>query len=228
MRDSMRSSHPVKYGKKPRKLTHNTFEYHGEDGSRYIRLYTTDIIEFKANGTIRLDTGGWQTVTTKNRINRFSPCRVWSENSVWLANYQGQSYTFADGMILYPGGDISGAGPSIKDTAKLRRDISKFAKDYMIAFRAGDIPKPSGTAKADTDFPGGKDHILSHIEEKYYVPSILTRAIQVFPTSQAAKHNIAYVWGGAIIGNAEPPGFTWLQIEKSVKRWLYRQCGLAS
>lgn len=38
-----------------------------------VRLHNTVIANFKPNGGIELDTGGWHTVTTKDRLNRCIP-----------------------------------------------------------------------------------------------------------------------------------------------------------
>ena len=56
-----------------RKIGNNTFEIIYKDGNRAIRLHKTDIITFGATAFI-LNTGGWSTVTTKDRINKHIPC----------------------------------------------------------------------------------------------------------------------------------------------------------
>src|SRR5207249_5341140 len=35
-----------------------------------VRLHRTDVVTFYADGRITLSTGGWETVTTRDRINR--------------------------------------------------------------------------------------------------------------------------------------------------------------
>ena len=40
------------------------------DGTRTVRLHRTDIVKVSPNGDIVLNSGGWQTVTTKARINQ--------------------------------------------------------------------------------------------------------------------------------------------------------------
>lgn len=52
-------------------VDNNTVEYTTADGRRVIRLHDTDIITFMPNGKIILNSGGWKTMTTKNRINGF-------------------------------------------------------------------------------------------------------------------------------------------------------------
>jgi len=66
-----------------RKLENHTYLWPTRDGSYAVRLHATDVVTIHADGTFTLDTGGWYTVTTKDRINRYSPARVYSERGVW-------------------------------------------------------------------------------------------------------------------------------------------------
>jgi hypothetical protein len=65
-----------------RKLQNNT--YLVERGSDYaVRLHNTDVVTIHADGTYTLNTGGWETVTTKDRINGYGPARVYSQRGTW-------------------------------------------------------------------------------------------------------------------------------------------------
>ncbi len=41
-----------------------------------VRLHGTDVVTYHADGTITLNTGGYWTVTTRDRINRFVPGNI--------------------------------------------------------------------------------------------------------------------------------------------------------
>jgi hypothetical protein len=56
-----------------RKVANNTFEVIYKNGNRAIRLHYTDILTFTPDGEIILHTGGWNTVTTKERMRKFLP-----------------------------------------------------------------------------------------------------------------------------------------------------------
>ena len=64
--DSLRNVRGVKSAKK---IGNNTFEVIYKDGCKAIRLHRTDIITYRPDGSYILNTDGWQTVTTKRRIN---------------------------------------------------------------------------------------------------------------------------------------------------------------
>jgi hypothetical protein len=49
-----------------------------------VRLHSTDIVKFYPDGSVTLHTGGYHTVTTKERINHFITGRVYSRNYQWF------------------------------------------------------------------------------------------------------------------------------------------------
>lgn len=57
-----------------RKVANNTYlERAVSGGGIAVRLHETDILTFWPNGNVRFYTGGWGTVTTKERMHRFLP-----------------------------------------------------------------------------------------------------------------------------------------------------------
>lgn len=94
--------------KQSRKIANNTYLrrddwYHGGDNSIAVRLHRTDIITFYPNEKIEVGTGGWDTVTTRDRINRYlpSPWHVRGERGrTVLSNHQGRE---VNGEWVYTG-----------------------------------------------------------------------------------------------------------------------------
>lgn len=74
---------------KGRKIGHNTsarLEADDRGCSVVFRYHRTDIAEWRENGFLILNTGGWRTVTTKDRLNTLGRAlgfRVWSHDYVW-------------------------------------------------------------------------------------------------------------------------------------------------
>jgi hypothetical protein len=64
-------------------LANNTRLFANEDGSYRIRLHNTDIITINSDGTYTLNSGGYQTVTTMERLRRFTPVRLMSISGDW-------------------------------------------------------------------------------------------------------------------------------------------------
>ena len=85
-----------------RKIGHNTVVHRKSDGSIAVLFHSTNVVTFHKDGRITFNTGGWWSVTTKVRLNEFSPCRVWSEGGgEWgIDVLGGDSAKFEDGVTL--------------------------------------------------------------------------------------------------------------------------------
>lgn len=67
-------------------LANNTRLY--QRGSDYaVRYHYTDVVTVHPDGTYTLNTGGWETVTTKQRLNQFGPAHVYSAGKTGGYNY---------------------------------------------------------------------------------------------------------------------------------------------
>jgi hypothetical protein len=71
------------------------------NGDKTIKLYATDILQFKGDKII-LNSGGYKTTTTKTRINQFLPndIRIYQKNYQWSIDYRGQILEFNDRIEL--------------------------------------------------------------------------------------------------------------------------------
>ena len=85
----------------------NTFvEYNSNTDCSTIVLHRTAIAVYDhKNQALKLNTGGWYSVTTKSRLNAILDevkwgCKVFQKNFDWFVSYNGQTQSFWDGMIL--------------------------------------------------------------------------------------------------------------------------------
>ncbi len=219
--------------------------------SIHLKLHNTYVVTWYADGRTELNTGGWRTVTTKDRINNnIEGFQLRSNRGQWYVYSSTESRDVAiyeDGMSILPDGTLQGVnplsdahqapGPGDCLSLKLRRKIQSFASRYMQAFKCGDVPAPGpgdclycAMRTVDGNVPLGesihdKDHILSHIEEDYFVPSLLYRAFETRPHSQAMGWTLAHHWQGL---DMEPLDFTYDQLQKSLGIYILRQIGQAA
>lgn len=89
-----------KTNKSSRKIGNNTRAYIEYDGSVSIELHSTKVVVLYPNGLVKLATGGWTTSTTKDRINQYSPVRVYQRNFEWFVRLNGKDYPFMEGMVV--------------------------------------------------------------------------------------------------------------------------------
>ena len=83
-----------------RKIGNNTYAEILHDNSVGIMLHSTYVVKIHPDNTYTLQTGGWQTLTTKDRINQYSPVRVYQRKYEWFVKINGKEYPFMEGMVV--------------------------------------------------------------------------------------------------------------------------------
>jgi hypothetical protein len=167
-----------------RKLANNTHALRKDDGTIAIRLHATDIITFHPDGTIVANSGGWKTRTTKDRLNSYLPVRINQNKGQW---YWAEGKLFTDGDKILPDGKVAAqANPADEKAAlDLRKRINKYAQlcveklplprpgpgDCWYCCLVDKAGQPWGEASHSTD------HLISHMEEGYVVPSLVYHAL---------------------------------------------------
>ena len=76
-----------KTNKTCRKLGNNTYGEILDNGDVGITLHSTQVVTIHADGTYTLYSGGWRTVTTKDRMNTYCPFRVSQHKGEWSVTY---------------------------------------------------------------------------------------------------------------------------------------------
>lgn len=171
--------------KTSRTLANNTTARILNDAMVAIKLHQTDILIFTPN-TVTLNSGGWLSVTTKERINRYTNAGISQKNGVW---YMSDGSLFYDGMVVKNDGTPVAPRKTDKYEKQLKaikRDVKAYAKKYVEALKAGLIDMPSGgdcwacAMRPVGDQSGatvmGASHLRDHMAENYFVPSLLVNA----------------------------------------------------
>lgn len=203
-----------------------------------IRHHETDILTFRESGEIVLDTSGYRSMTTKERLNILLEnygYRITQENRLWTIAGHGEKVMFSDGMVIQKNGKlkVTGAKLQVKKLTTIKRKIDKYCKTFIEELYAGKIDKPGAGDCFICQFTGGNHgdnhHLEEHIREKYYVPSLLVRAMkeQEQGLSVAAKATI----GKLVYKQGNVPDFFLAaakdQILKALKKYFYRRFDLA-
>lgn len=166
-----------------KRVDNNTMEIHYANGNTAYRLHDTDVVTKLPNGDIVLNSGGWKTNTTKDRINTYA-------NGIYISQVKGiwyvKGYQFKDGMVVHPDGSITGAAkPNDKKIDKAKRDIDKF----VALITENNLPQPSSgdcwyclmkTQDGENlgDAFDDNSHLQSHLKEKYLHGSLLVNAMK--------------------------------------------------
>lgn len=83
-----------------RKVGNNTYAEILSDGSVGITLHQTCVVRIYEDNTYKLSNGGWQTATTKDRINQYSPYKVYQRNHQWYVHQGDKVLPFLSGMVI--------------------------------------------------------------------------------------------------------------------------------
>lgn len=170
-----------------RKVANNTYLEVREGGTIALRLHSTDIVTFTQDKVI-LNSGGWLTITTKDRLNKWIPSGVgvYSTKGVWfLYSYLRKQNVcrYFDGLELTYGGNPINPQEPEEEFELAEREKSTKAKiaKYVKGMRAAmplEYPGPGdclicqlGTQDMSTE------HLESHLEEPYYVPRLAYNAL---------------------------------------------------
>lgn len=236
--------------KNPRKLANNT-RISLSDNIITVTYHDSDIVKLQSD-KITLDSCGWMTYTTKERFNWFMPrgLSVYQNKKIWyIWDYSLQSKVsqFYNGITLQRIRDnwIVNNPKNDNEQEILSRKALKFVNAFIAHFMAGKIPTPGNgdcfychmhevrIDKPLGDTIGDNDHILSHINEKYYVPSLLANAIlenknKLCIISQDGLSRMWQDWKSITSLDAWQREVMERDIKSCLKSYVYKRLGLAN
>jgi hypothetical protein len=148
-----------------------------------IRYHSTDVVIIHEDNTYTLNSGGWYTPTTKDRINEYSPASIHQEKGLW---YHKNGFMFADKCKVdcygFPlDSTLAFTLATEKAKGKVDRMVSKYIKGFITMLSETKVMPEPGSGDCWACNPAevmGYDHLLTHFEEKYYVPSLLSNAVK--------------------------------------------------
>lgn len=191
-----------------RKIANNTYLVRRDPETIAVKLHATDVVTYHSDGTVTLRSGGYETVTTKDRLNHFGPdgIRVYSDKRVWYV-FSGDDRTpFVDGMRFDPLRMMktteslrSSAESSLSAAKRLDGQLSRFVKRLTperLSEIVSEARKPMGMLgdclicrvelseitdkgrKAVCLTSGDSEHLRSHITEDYHHSALILCALK--------------------------------------------------
>lgn len=222
-----------------KKLKNNTYLERKADGDIAVRLHSTDIITLHRNCSATLDSGGWRTMTTKDRLNEYGFI-ISQQEGIWMYHgiqrwpyKQSAPVLFKDGMrVGTNNGEVVAGHPETDEMdsiKKLRERIKKYAR---LCSDSLPIPHPGpgdcffcSLVDKDSGKPWGDDktdHLLSHMEEGYVVPSLVYNALK-----EDGELN-SMTMQGAFGGENKLLDLAQEHVRRAVRKYMYRRFGIAT
>lgn len=182
-----------------KKLANNTYARRDGDAVA-VRLHATDVVTLHDDGRVILDTGGWRTMTTRDRMDRYAPgVRVYQERGVMRVRVGGGDYHYVDGFTYNAATGEVLTGDAILAAEELAVRMHESARRTVRRWLRSMTPEDArtlGDKLAGSDFLGdclycqsttdgrslgdatGSVHLTLHLAERYYVPYLFVRALR--------------------------------------------------
>jgi hypothetical protein len=208
-------------------LQNNTRLVKREEGGAYaVRLHNTDVVTYRPE-SVELRMEGWDTKTTRDRLDTYAPVRVRRGDGVTYAiPTDGDKVPVVDGIRFdysgallsdRPGGEVIASKERADELCRayVRAYTSHIVDTSIKAPSAGDCwfcamrTKTNGDGSIELTVPLGDAlndvaHLVSHIGENYFVPSLLLNAALEYYASQVhgdegperARHLVAVAVNG--------------------------------
>jgi hypothetical protein len=209
-------------------IANNTFKIEYQDGSVAIRLHDTDVITFvdfdNANDFkyFVLDSGGWRTNTTRDRMHHWMPegMRIFSTNGLWYVKTDKGVFDYFDGMKISKDGTLLNPNKTVEKektaALKMKDRINKFVrlitKDNVPLPENGDcwdcaMVTQDGKSLGDAS---NSDHLEKHMMEKYLTGSLIVRALK---EKGYSDHQIPYVMRARMVDT----------IRRGLRKYMYKR-----
>lgn len=191
-----------------KRLGNNTYLRKLDEDTFAISLHQTDVIvTLKQNGeTIyRLNSGGYQTVTTKDRLNTYSPARIYQKRGVWYVNEDFYATDGKNDVLYFDGIEIDKQGRVINkqsapnDFLDKKKKLDRMINEYIRGFAKDAVANGLGVPDAgdclmcriyaDRASSDDCEHIYFHLQEKYFTRTFLFYCLKIHGYS-----NPSFIW----------------------------------
>lgn len=137
----------TKLGKRDqKKLENNTYLVRVDADTLGVKLHNTVVVYIRRDGQYQLNSGGWRTSTTKDRINRYGPANVYQANNIW---YIGDGLVFEDNVTVSGDGKVLTPLRDAKAVERRKRKLDKLVRGYINGFAEHVIANGLQTQPAD-------------------------------------------------------------------------------
>lgn len=170
------------------KDANSSFKVIYKDGTEAYRLHKTDVVTINTDGSVVLNSDGWKTNTTKDRMHSYAynyGIRISQTKGLWYVTTAKGTFDYFDGIRIESDGTVKKQHPvNLKKVDAIKKQIS----DYCKLITDDNLPKPDGgdcfycafTTKEGATMGdlSNSDHLKSHLKEKYLVGSLLVNSMR--------------------------------------------------
>lgn len=135
-------------------VARNTLDYTTADGTRRVRYHDTDVVTVKPDGVVELDTGGYNTLTTRDRMNHYGGhnVRVYTDKGTIFARplKTDESYAWSGGVPFRDKATISPDGKVTPDQSPAELSVLPKLIDAYIKALKKNFPRLGADGKPNS------------------------------------------------------------------------------
>ena len=201
-----------------RKLLRNTYlKRRGENIA--VMLHKTDIATYTPSGSVTLNSGGYRTPTTADRLREIG-FRIYTTKGVWfLYGYGDEPVKFKDGLTISKNGKITGAGMVDEKRDKAIKERVKAYAQLCADSLPLEMPSNGDCFYCHFRFGTGSDHLDSHMEEGYVVPSMIFMLLETSGSQASLWGAFDKEKGGFVLDHAKDT------VKRTVRRYILKAYG---
>lgn len=143
-----------------------------------VQYHDTDVVTYFRDGRVRLDTGGWLTMSTRSRLDEFMPAghRIISKEGRWFLVTPSATYAYRDGITF----DLYGTVTGFEEPAVVaEQDAANKALDKRLAGYIAKITSESiANAEGDLDDEVTTDDLLAVLDTDVIHYDLLVLALE--------------------------------------------------
>ena len=124
-------------GRESKKIGNNTIVHRLDDDTVAIKYHRTNILKINQENVVTISTGGWETTTTKDRLNQFLNCRgyyIFQKKGVWYIKGNDETVEYQDGMRITSDGTLIRANAN-----KIKANVLDLIKSKEIDPKYGEL-----------------------------------------------------------------------------------------
>lgn len=164
----------------------STVRYTTSDGTERIKYHDTVVLEVRKDGSIRLDSGGFRTVTTKERINTYQNIvSIWQAKGEWSVHTGEAVIPFTDGMEFRKNGQLIGgkraaskADAEVNRKRRVARKIARYCTALKKEIAENGVPRPSNGDCFLCREAMKPTCLQSHLDEVYIHGTLVFNAVK--------------------------------------------------
>lgn len=218
MVDGAKRRHPDSTILDARKAANNTLAYRvAESGVNYVALHDTDILSWCDGGTVTVDTGGFNTGTTRDRINGFG-------RRIGVTCFTSKGVLHVNGVPCHRRAWVDPSGKVKTDMPE--RSLKRLSAEldaFMAAWRANGLPPAEDAGGDPWIFTGSQmteDVMRDWVRSRYIFRSFYGMAL-AFAGMQPAGVAMSYAMADRRGGKLDK-----LDLSR-IRRFARRHIGLA-